>query len=220
VIALWVDSIVDRYDLAMLHSLSAVELERARRIRSDAARARYIVAHHWLHVRLGEFLDIDPADVALRVGSNRALALDGDTRSVSFSHHHSRVALAVSADAPIGVDVLELPEDARFVADTDLVLSSSEIALVRSSSPARQPIAFAHCWTRKEAYGKMRGTGLTADLAELTLTPRAPSQLDASLRSYELRDAVVAVATAEPTPRTHSDSEATEAASNPGRELK
>jgi len=200
VIALWVDCIVDRYDLAMLHSLSAIELERAGRIRSDAARARFIAAHHWLRVSLGELLDIDPADVALRGCSNGALALDGDTRSVSFSHHQSRVALAVSADASIGVDVLELPEDARFVADTGLVLSSSEIALVRSSSPARQPIVFAHCWTRKEAYGKMRGTGLTADLAELTLTPRVPSQVDASLSSYELDGAVVAVATPDHTP--------------------
>jgi 4'-phosphopantetheinyl transferase len=194
-IELWVDRMVDRYDPAMLESLSSVEVQRARRMRSGAARGRYIVAHHWLRVRLGTLFDIAPADVPLRVGSSGALALDGDARSVSFSHHKAHIALAVSADASIGVDVLELPDDTRFVGDTGLVLSSPEIALVRASTPPRRPAVFAHCWTRKEAYGKMRGSGLTADLPAITLTPRAPSQLDASLRSYEFADVVVAVAT-------------------------
>src|SRR6185503_1431211 len=76
-----------------------------------------------------------------------------------------------------------------------LVLSESEIALVRASSPERRRAAFAHCWTRKEAYGKLLGTGLTGDLASITLTPRAPSRFDASLRSYEFAEAAVAVAT-------------------------
>jgi 4'-phosphopantetheinyl transferase len=197
VIKLWVDRIGDRYDPAMLDSLSSPEVDRADRMRSDAARVRYVVAHHWLHARLGALLDVALADVPLRIGGSGALALNGDTRSVSFSHHHAHVALAVS-DAAIGVDILELPDDTRWVGDTSLVLSSSEVALVRSSPLARRPTVFAHCWTRKEAFGKMRGTGLTADLATLTLTPQAPSQLDGSVRSYELIDAVVALATAAP----------------------
>jgi 4'-phosphopantetheinyl transferase len=199
VIELWVDRIVDQYDPAMLGSLSSREVGRALRMRSAAARARYVVAHHWLHVRLGELLDVAPADVPLQQDGNGALALDHDARSVSFSHHQSHVALAVSADAAVGIDVLELPDDARFVGDTGLVLSVAEIELVRSSSSERQPAVFAHCWTRKEAYGKLLGTGLTADLAMVTLTPRAPSQLDVSFRSYEFPAAVVAVATSGPT---------------------
>jgi phosphopantetheine--protein transferase-like protein len=147
-------------------------------------------------VRLAELLDVAPADVPLQARASGALALDHEAGSVSFSHHQSHVALAVSADAAVGIDVLELPDDARFVGDTRLVLSAREIELVRSSSSERQPAVFAHCWTRKEAYGKLLGTGLTADLATVTLTPRPPSQLDVSFRSYELPDAVVAVAVA------------------------
>jgi len=198
-IDLWFDRIAHRYEPAMLDSLSSREVERALRFRSPAARARYVVAHHWLHVRLGELLDVAPADVPLQVDAGRAPVLDADSGHVSFSHHQTHVALAVSADEAVGIDVLELPEHARFVGDTGLVLSPSEIELVRSTSSRRQPAVFAHCWSRKEAYGKLLGTGLTADLARITLTPRAPSHRAASFRSYELPDAVVAVATVAPT---------------------
>jgi 4'-phosphopantetheinyl transferase len=196
VIELWVDRVVDQYDPAMLESLTSREVERADRMGSAAARARYVVAHYWLHVRLGEIFDVAPVEVPVPVGAKRALVRDGETRHASFSHHRGYVALALSADASVGVDVLELPNDAHFVSDTGLVLSKTEIALVRSSSPERRRAAFAHCWTRKEAYGKLLGTGLTGDLATITLTPRAPSGFDASLRSYEFVDAVAAVATA------------------------
>jgi phosphopantetheinyl transferase (holo-ACP synthase) len=125
---------------------------------------------------------------------------------ISFSHHHDVVALAVSPGASVGTDVLEIPVDARFVADTALVLSPQEIAFVRAAPPHLQGAAFAQCWTRKEAYAKCRGYGLTRDLPKITLTPWTAGQREATLWSLELERVVVAVAiaaTGSPDARLH-----------------
>jgi len=117
----------------------------------------------------------------------------------SLSHHRDWLAVAVSSDEPLGVDVLTVPPDADFVADTALVLSAAEIDWVRAHPPDERGAAFAECWTRKEAYAKWRGTGLTSDLRELTLTPTSD---DASVVFWTARiqDALVAIVTRGPDP--------------------
>jgi len=121
----------------------------------------------------------------------------------SLSHHRDWLAVAVSTGERLGVDVLTVPPDADFVDDTALVLSADEIGWVRAHPPDQCGVAFAECWTRKEAYAKWRGTGLTSDLRELTLTPTSD---DASVVFWTARiqDALVAIVTRGPDPpRVH-----------------
>ena len=115
------------------------------------------VAHEWANERVA------------------SLGVGRDASPVSLSHHRDWLVVGVSTGEALGVDVLTVPPDADFVGDTALVLSAAEIASVRSSPPTRRGVVFAECWTRKEAYAKLRGTGLTSDLRDMTLTPAPPS---------------------------------------------
>ncbi|HXY94653.1 MAG TPA: 4'-phosphopantetheinyl transferase superfamily protein [Acidimicrobiia bacterium] len=117
----------------------------------------------------------------------------------SLSHHRDWLAIGVSSAERLGVDVLAVPSNADFVNDTALVLSATEIEWIRAHSADLRGVAFAECWTRKEAYAKWRGTGLTADLRCLTLTPVSD---DATVVFWTARvaDAFVTVASDGPEP--------------------
>jgi 4'-phosphopantetheinyl transferase len=177
--------------------LSPAELTRASSFRSARARSRYQTSHAWLHGCLAPLLDRPSVDVPVLIDERGMPSLPGDAFQLSLSHHGDWLALAASSREPVGVDVLTVPPDAHFVDDTALVLSPHEISLVKGYAHEHQAAAFAECWVRKEAYAKMRRTGLTAELARLTLTPRARVP-GTSLWSRPFSDAVVALAMACP----------------------
>jgi 4'-phosphopantetheinyl transferase len=194
VIRLWLQRASELPDLPTENRLSRAERVRADGFRSARARTRYETSRAWLRDCLTALLELPAMDVPLRIDECGAPSLEGTALQLSLSHHGDWLALAMSPSEPIGVDVLTIPPDADFVDDTTLVLSPEEVSLVKRCSHDRQGTTFAWCWVRKEAYAKMRRTGLTPELARVTLTPRV-SVPGASLWSRHLPDAVVALAT-------------------------
>ena len=76
--------------------------------------------------------------------------------SVSISHCRRAVAVAVSPEGRVGIDV----ECRRRISDSlvERVCTSDEVAAVRAA--ADPVMVFLQLWTRKEAVLKMRGTGI------------------------------------------------------------
>lgn len=76
--------------------------------------------------------------------------------AVSISHCRRAVAVAVSPEGRVGIDV----ECRRKVSDSlmERVCTPDEVAAVRAA--ADPAMAFLQLWTRKEAVLKMRGTGI------------------------------------------------------------
>ena len=192
-IHLWLQRASELADTEDGSVLSRTERARASRFRFARERSRYLTNHGWLHERLAELLELRSPDVPLWVDERGALSVEGTAHQLSFSHHGDWLALAVSTSGAVGVDVLTVPPDADFVDDTALVLSPEEISLVKRCPRDRQGIVFARCWVRKEAYAKMLRTGLTADLAAVTLTPAADA-CDVSFFSRWLPSAALALA--------------------------
>lgn len=75
---------------------------------------------------------------------------------VSISHCRTAVAVAVSSEGRVGIDV----ECRRRIGDglMERVCAEDELAAVRSAEDS--VMAFLQLWTRKEAVLKMRGTGI------------------------------------------------------------
>jgi 4'-phosphopantetheinyl transferase len=86
----------------------------------------------------------------------------GTDPSVHFSlSHGGDLVLVGIAGTPVGVDVEALPEE-QVAADLSTRLHPAE---QREIAAAEQPrLAFARVWTRKEAYLKGIGTGLSRGL--------------------------------------------------------
>ena len=82
--------------------------------------------------------------------------LDHPELSVSISHCRAAVAVAVSPEGRVGIDV----ECRRKIGEglMERVCTADELAAVRAA--ADSTMAFLQLWTRKEAVLKMRGTGI------------------------------------------------------------
>ncbi len=158
-------------------TLSLDELARAERFYFDRDRRRYIVARGQLRQLLAGYLDMTPAEIHFRYAAQGKPALAGDA-DVQFNVSHAQdVALiGFCRGAALGVDV----EWIRPLSDMDAVahrsFSAIEYADYLTMPPDRKPICFFNCWTRKEAFIKAVGEGLSYPLRAfaVTLLPGQP----------------------------------------------
>jgi len=164
------------------HALEADERRRAERLRFEVLRQRFIAAHGMLRDVLSRYMAVPPESVrfAVRPGGKPELA-SGESASWRFnlSHSGAMALVAVAWRREVGVDIEQLrpmkgPLDiaARFFAP-------GEVAALRAMPPEQIDAAFFRCWTRKEAYVKALGKGLSLGLEkfEVTLDPHEPAAL-------------------------------------------
>ncbi len=152
------------------HWLSDDELAKADRFHSHLDRTRYIVGRAALRHVLADRLGCSPAAIRLSYGKNGKPTLEGGRGHVEFNLAHSGgdAVIALAGDAAIGVDIelLRPIDDVESLAR--LVFSDVER---RELELAADPVsAFLNGWTRKEAYVKALGFGLTAPLTEITVS--------------------------------------------------
>jgi 4'-phosphopantetheinyl transferase len=132
---------------------------------------------------LGRRLGIDPAAVALEVSEHGKPTFGAAHRpsdlAFNVSHSGSLAVYAFARRRAVGVDIEELRDipdaeglAARFFAPT-------EIAAFRAVSPDRRNLAFLACWTRKEAFVKAIGAGLShpLDAFDVTVDPEGPARI-------------------------------------------
>ncbi|MEU8551559.1 4'-phosphopantetheinyl transferase superfamily protein [Streptomyces roseoverticillatus] len=146
--------------------LDPAERSRAAAFVRDLHRDRYIASHVGLRLLLGAYLATDPAAVVLVRepcpgcgGPHGRPAAAGAPLHFNLSHAGD-LAFFAFADTPVGADVEQL-QPAGVVEDVARVLHPDETAELAALPAARRPEAFARCWTRKEAYLKGTGTGLS-----------------------------------------------------------
>lgn len=171
-------------DLAV--HLSDAECRRAARFHRLRDRRRYVVAHGRLRELLAQRLGIKPRQVALcsnRYGKPELTghqAASGWRFSLSYSDGAGGgLALcALSRHGAIGVDV----EAVRRLDDAEVLarhfFSSREFVMYCRLKPEDRLLGFFNCWTRKEAFLKALGTGLSRALSDfdVVLAPGLPAR--------------------------------------------
>lgn len=164
--------------------LSADELARAKRTLNRTVRNRFIAGRGILRRILARYLEKEPESVVFAEGEQGKpyLADRAEHQKLRFNltHKHERAALAVSGDCELGIDLEELRETIPFCRMAERFFLSKESEELLSLPPEQQLAAFYRCWTRKEAYLKGLGTGLTrpANSFGVSLLPGQPPILD------------------------------------------
>lgn len=151
--------------------LSEDEKTRAARFVFDRDRNRFIVGRAMLRRILGRYLAKHPAGLQFSYNGFGKPWLTGErawSLHFNLSHAGGVAALAVSHLHEIGIDIEErkpLKEDIarRF-------FSAVEYGELRGLSGQDYVEAFYRCWTRKEAFVKAHGAGLSLDLASFDVT--------------------------------------------------
>jgi 4'-phosphopantetheinyl transferase len=143
-------------------------------------RKRFVVSRGVLRVLLGRYLRAQPDSLVFGYNPHGKPFLVGASGvRFSTSHSHDLVLLAFVRDRDIGVDVEHLREDLGLDEIASRHFSTREVATLRSLPNSSRKEAFFACWTRKEAFAKAKGRGLTLPFNrfEVTLTPGEPAML-------------------------------------------
>jgi 4'-phosphopantetheinyl transferase len=155
--------------LALLASaLSLDERQRAARFISPRDRRRFVATRASLRVLLGHYCGERPRAIRLAYSEygKPYLASGSTVPRVGFNVSHAAdVALiALTADSALGVDVEEVRPIADLLAIASRFFTSAEVETITTVSSEERDLAFFLCWTRKEAFSKALGDGLTFEL--------------------------------------------------------
>lgn len=145
--------------------LSADERARADRFVFPQHRARFIRGRARLREILGLYVGLAPEDIAFALSAYNKPSLANPLApplNFNLSHSGDLAVLGVSADVELGVDVEWIRPLKEDIAGR--YFSPRECAVLRALPPDHQPRAFFECWTRKEAYIKASGEGLSLPL--------------------------------------------------------
>jgi 4'-phosphopantetheinyl transferase len=172
-------------DLSKL--LSADENERRLRFRYESDRQDFAFSRGFLRTLLAAYLEMDPRAVRLQYSEHGKPSLDGsrggEELQFNLSHTQGAVLLGICRQRAVGVDIERVREDFSVQEIANRFFSQTEQQALMNLPEAEQRPAFFRCWTRKEAFLKARGHGLSfpldrfdvsvgADETEVTLTTR------------------------------------------------
>jgi 4'-phosphopantetheinyl transferase len=169
--------------LSLLETLAPDERARAGRLHFARDRDRFVVGRGVLRAILGRYLAMDPGSVRLSYGAHGkpALAPETDQTTLCFnvSHSDGLALYALAHGRGIGVDLERIRPDVDIERIAQRFFSLAELARLCSLPAVSRTDAFYACWTRKEAYLKARGDGLSLplDRLEVSLHPEEPAVL-------------------------------------------
>ncbi len=147
--------------------LSGDELERAASFRFDQHRNRYVAGRGILRELMARYLAKPPTEFVFGYNSHGKPSVGNDLR-FNVSHSHE-LALFAFAHTEIGVDVeRSRPELAgQDIAERFFAPEESNVLMTLPLSERTE--AFFRCWTRKEAFVKAHGKGLSLPLSQFVV---------------------------------------------------
>ena len=150
--------------------LSPDERDRASTFLRDLHRDRFIACRAALRLVLGARLATRPEGIRFRYGPWGKPEIDAAAADVRFSvsHTHGRALIAVATGFDVGIDVEHDAPVPDWEGLSERVFSQPERRELAAA--ADKPGAFLRGWTRKEAVLKALGVGISAPLAELTVS--------------------------------------------------
>ena len=152
----------------LLATLTDDEQDRANRFYHKRDRSHFINARGILRAVLGRYLDARPG--ALRFEYTKygkpflIKEFGGETLRFNVSHSKAVALFAFTMGRELGVDIEWIRADVAEEQIAERFFSASEVCTLRALEASAQAEGFFNCWTRKEAYIKARGEGLSMPL--------------------------------------------------------
>jgi 4'-phosphopantetheinyl transferase len=154
--------------------LSADELARAARFHFDRDRQRFIAARAFLRTILASYLTADARALSFSYSNKEKPSLsaphDGSGVNFNISHSGGIALLAFTRQREVGVDVELIRSDSDLEAIARRFFSANEQTQLARFDGDEQVNAFFRCWTRKEAYIKATGDGLSLPLSQFDVS--------------------------------------------------
>jgi 4'-phosphopantetheinyl transferase len=184
---------IDRAQLSAYEcGLSEYERERCGRLRYRADADKFIASHGALRTILAAYAGVRPGELEFSrsaFGKPSLISVEEASAGIMFNMTDSgEIALvAVSNGREVGVDIERMKTGEDLTAAALQCFCGAEMDLFRAAHPERQAEVFYTLWSRKEAYVKARGEGMSLVLRNIDVSA-LPVTLD---RRWTLADLTV-----------------------------
>ncbi|UCE08853.1 MAG: 4'-phosphopantetheinyl transferase superfamily protein [bacterium] len=163
--------------------LSTDEQQRAQRFFFEKDKKHFIVARGMLRKFLSFYINRQPYEFMFEYNKFGKpflpIGFNGNKFRFNLSHSHGKALYAFTLNHEVGIDIEYIREDFDDLEIAKRFFSPDEVTALHSLPPENQKEAFFLCWTRKEAFIKAKGKGLSIplDQFDVSLTPGQPAQL-------------------------------------------
>jgi 4'-phosphopantetheinyl transferase len=163
--------------------LAEDEIKRANRFHFKRDRERFVAGRGLLRMILSSYVGMPANEIIFTYSCHGKPGLrrqDGRP-AIEFNLAHSggTALYTITRDRPVGVDIEVMKDEFPLESVAEHFFSTAEVAALRSLPQPMQRIAFFKCWTRKEAFIKAIGHGLSFPLSDfdVSLMPGQPARL-------------------------------------------
>jgi 4'-phosphopantetheinyl transferase len=163
--------------------LSEDEIQRAVGYHFERERRHFILRRGMLRSILGRYLSIAAAEVGFVYNpyGKPALETRGGEEGLQFNMSHSEglMLVALRRGRRVGIDIEHVRADLEIEEIAARYFSTAEQAALHALPSEDKLRAFFACWTRKEAFIKALGQGLSLplDAFDVTLAPLQEARL-------------------------------------------
>ena len=163
--------------------LSTDETKRAERFYFDKDKEHFEVGRGILRVLLGNYLNINPKKIKFHYNQfGKPFITDQFKNSkIQFNLSHSKdmLVLVFCKTANVGIDIEFMRTDFDLLRLARQFFSKREVKELISTPSNLLREAFFNCWTRKEAFIKAKGKGLSIplDKFDVSSAPGKPARL-------------------------------------------
>jgi 4'-phosphopantetheinyl transferase len=172
---------LSRIDDPVASGCSPEELARAARLYRAADRTLFVLAHAMLRDVLAGYLNTAASAIALRAGRHGkpelADARHADLR-FNLSHSGDAVLCAVTRGREIGVDIEAVVAHEDLLSIGSHFFAEDECAALAACTDRDRVTLFYLLWTRKEAYLKAHGKGLSHPLSAFSVLASVDTRAD------------------------------------------
>lgn len=156
--------------------LSPDEIIKADRFKSASAQQQFVVTRCLLRYLLGRYAGVPPETIQLRKtdqGKPFPVFPGSLGLQCNVSHTQGLAVVAISGGVPVGIDVETVDRTIHAEELARRFFSEGEADQLAAMTESQRIGRFLTYWTCKEAFLKMQGLGLSADLAkyEIELDP-------------------------------------------------
>jgi 4'-phosphopantetheinyl transferase len=159
--------------------LDRAETERAGQFRFPRDRRRYIARHGRLRELLSQYVGLSPGSIRFVCNQFGKPSVRDSDLQFNLSHSNDVCLVAVARGQELGCDIEWCDPAFPSAQIARAFFSPAEAGALAELDRDQQLEAFYNCWTRKEAYIKARGYGvsLPLDSFEVSLVPGRPAAL-------------------------------------------
>jgi 4'-phosphopantetheinyl transferase len=137
---------------------------------SDELRQDWTISRAALRCILGAYIGVPASSLEFTVGPYGKPEVVGSSLAFNASHTRGLALVAVTAGGRIGIDVERIEPGIDVEALSRRFFAPAEAEAILALRPERRIDAFYACWTRKEAFVKAVGAGLTLPLDGFRVT--------------------------------------------------